>query len=184
MAHVQFALTLAVTLFVGMMAMLELGRRLADRVERIDPDGAHRGTGPVEGAVFALLGLLVAFSFSEAASRFDDRRHLIVEEANAIGTAYLRLDLLPTTVQPSLRDLFRRYLDTRLEAYRVIPDVDAMREALGRAEEIQRDIWSRSVAACRDADPEPCTILLLPALNAMSTSPPPELRRSRCTRPR
>ena len=61
----------------------------------IDPEGAHTGTGPVEGAVFALFGLLVAFSFSGAAERFDVRRQLIVEEANAIGTAYLRIDLTP-----------------------------------------------------------------------------------------
>ena len=51
------------------------------------------GAGIVEGAVFALLGLLLAFTFAGAASRFDDRRKLIVEESNAIGTAYLRLDL-------------------------------------------------------------------------------------------
>ncbi len=54
--------------------------------------------------MFALLGLLVAFTFSGAASRFEDRRHLISEEANAIGTAYLRLDLLPSDAQPPLRD--------------------------------------------------------------------------------
>ena len=167
MGPVRFAVTLAVGLFAGMMVMLELGRRLGDRVERIDPGGAHTGTGPVEGAVFALLGLLVAFSFSGAASRFDARRHLIVEEANAIGTAYLRLDLAPAGAQPALRDLFRRYLETRLEAYRVMPDMDAVRDALGRAEQLQRDIWAQSVAACRDAGPQPCTILLLPALNAM-----------------
>ena len=53
------------------------------------------GVGVIDGAVFALPGLLLAFTFSGAAARFDTRRHLIVEEANAIGTAYLRLDLLP-----------------------------------------------------------------------------------------
>ena len=56
--------------------------------------------GVIEGAVFALLGLLLAFTFSGAATRFEGRRHLIVEEANDIGTAYLRVDLLPADAQP------------------------------------------------------------------------------------
>jgi hypothetical protein len=167
MSHVRFAVLLAAALFIGMMIMLEIGRRLGDRVEQLDPGGAHAGTGPVEGAIFALLGLLVAFSFSGAAGRFDDRRHLIVDEANAIGTAYLRLDLTPAAAHTPLRELFRRYLDTRLEAYRLLPDLDAARGALARAEELQRAIWIASVAGCADAAPQPCGIMLLPALNAM-----------------
>jgi hypothetical protein len=57
------------------------------------------------------MGLLIAFTFSGAASRFDTRRQLVVEEANAIGTAYLRLDLLPASAQSALRESFRRYLE-------------------------------------------------------------------------
>lgn len=167
MGHARHAAVLAVGLFVGMLMMLELGRRLGDRVERVDPEGAHTGTGPVEGAVFALLGLLVAFSFSGAAQRFDARRSLIVEEANAIGTAYLRIDLVPEAAQAGLRTLFRRYLDTRLEVYRSMPDLDAAYAALRRADQMQGEIWSASLAACRDVAPQPCTILLVPALNAM-----------------
>jgi len=52
----------------------------------------------------ALLGLLLAFTFSGASSRFDARRHLIIEETNAIGTAYLRLGMLPAAAQPALRE--------------------------------------------------------------------------------
>lgn len=167
MTHVRYAFPLAVGLFVGMMLMLELGRRLGDRVERLDPGGAHTGTGPVEGAVFALLGLLVAFSFSGAAARFDDRRHLIVEETNAIGTAYLRVDLTAPAAQPAIRELFRTYVDARLGVYRALPDLDAARVALARADGLQREIWAAGLAGCRDAGPQPCAIMLLPALNAM-----------------
>ncbi len=167
MAYVHYGVLLAGGLCVGMLAMLELGRRMGDQLERLDPAGAHTGTGAVEGAVFALLGLLIAFSFSGAASQFDTRRNLIVEEANDIGTAYLRLDLAPPAAQPGLRALFRRYLDTRLEVYRALPDLGAALDALGRAERLQGDIWSHSITACRDAGPQPCAILLLPALNDM-----------------
>jgi hypothetical protein len=167
MNHVGYAAAFAVALFIGMMIMLELGGRLGSRYEALDPSGAHTGTGPVEGAVFALFGLLVAFSFSGAAGRFDARRHLIVEEANAIGTAYLRLDLTPPAAQPALRDLFRRYLDTRLQVYELLPDLDAAYDALERAARLQTEIWAQGTTACRDAAPQPCTISLLPALNAM-----------------
>ena len=68
----------------------------------------------MEAAVFALLGLLLGFSFAGGTSRLDARRQLIVQEANAIGTAYLRLNLLPSTEQPEMRRLFREYVDARL----------------------------------------------------------------------
>jgi len=108
--------------FVGMILLLEVGRRLGRRRQGRDEEGARAGLGAVEGAVFALLGLLIAFTFSGAAARFDTRRQMIVEEANAIGTAWLRLDLLPPAAQPELRDLVRRYLDARLAIYEKIPD--------------------------------------------------------------
>ena len=61
--------------------------------------------------MFALFGLLIAFTFSGALSRLDIRRGQVVDEANAIGTAYLRIDLLPAAAQPRLRESFREYAD-------------------------------------------------------------------------
>src|SRR3979409_2027456 len=88
-----------------LLILLECGRRLG-RSQEDSP-----GLNTVSGAVFALMGLMIAFTFSGAADRFEERRHLIVEEANAIGTAYLRVDLLPAQIQPVARDDFRAYLD-------------------------------------------------------------------------
>ena len=132
-----------------------------------DPEGARAGLGAVDGAVFCPLGLLVAFTFSGAASRFDARRQLVVEEANAIGTAYLRIDVLPHEAQPVLRDKFRRYVEARLDAYRELPDLAAAKEALARATVLQGEIWGEAVAASRVASSQPAAMLLLPALNAM-----------------
>ena len=97
--------------------------------------------------------------------RFDDRRHLIVEEANNIGTAYLRVDLLPAPAQPALRSLFRQYLDSRLEMYRKLPDVAAAKAELARSLKLQGGIWSTAVAACLDSGSQSAHMLLLPALN-------------------
>jgi len=90
------------------------------------PKRAEAGTVAIEGGVFGLLRLLVALTFSGAGSRFDSRRNLIVEETNAVGTACLRLDLLPADLQPALRENFRRSVDTRLEMYRKIPGISAV----------------------------------------------------------
>ena len=162
------SLLCTVGLFLGMLVLLEIGRRIGVRRRARDPDGATVGVGTVEGAVFGLLALLVAFTFSGAAARFDTRRQLIVEETNDIGTAYLRLDLLPTAAQPPLRAHFRQYVAARLDVYRQLPDLAAAREALGRAATLQTEIWTRAVAGSREPDAHPDTaLLLLPALNAM-----------------
>jgi len=164
---VQFtlkALLLAAVLLVAMLACLEAGRWLGLRRARLDPEGARAGAGVVEGAIFALLGLLIAFTFSGAASRFDERRKLIIEEVNAIGTAYLRIDLLPAAAQPEMREAFRRYVDARLAAYRALPDMVKVKAELARGTALQQEIWTKAVAASAGS---PATVLVLPALNQM-----------------
>src|SRR5262249_48935108 len=144
----------------------EVGRRLGARRVGSDPEGLHAGT--IEGSVLALLGLLLAFTISGAGSRLDARRQLIVEETNAIGTAYLRLDMLPGSAQPALREIFRRYLDARIEIYHKLPDIAAAKEEVSIANTLQQEIWQKAVAAVRAADvPPQAAILLLPALNDM-----------------
>ncbi|MCB1942830.1 MAG: DUF4239 domain-containing protein [Candidatus Accumulibacter sp.] len=168
MSYTAFASLITLGLFVGMVALLEIGRRLGVRRIANDPEGAQAGTGAVDGAVFALLGLLIAFTFSGAATRFDERRALIVQEANDIGTAYLRLDLLPADAQPALRDLFRRYVASRLDVYRKLPDIEAARAELLRSNELQGEIWRQAVAAAgMNGAPPAANMLLLPALNQM-----------------
>lgn len=165
--HQNAWLLFLLVLFISMIAFMELGRRWGLSRLAVDPKGARAGTATVEGAIFALFGLLLAFSFSGAATRFDQRRHLIVEEANDLGTAYLRLDLLSPAAQPEIRAAFRTYLEKRLEAYGKLPDVAVALELLGDSEKIQAKIWSLAVNGCRSEAAAPsCSILLLPALNS------------------
>jgi hypothetical protein len=161
------ALFIFVTIFASTLIVLEVGRRIGVRRRALDPEGAAAGLGAIEGAVFGLMGLLLAFTFSGAASRFDARRQLIVEETNAIGTAYLRLDLLPPSYQPKLRDDFRAYLDARLSVYRKLPDLEAAKTELSKATALQGQIWSQAVAACKEVNSPPVTSLLLSSLNEM-----------------
>lgn len=158
----------AAGLFFGMLVLFEVGRRIGIARLARDPDGLAQGAGPVEAAVFGLLGLLLAFTFSGAGSRFEARRHLVAEEANAVGTAYLRVDLLPSDAQPEMRQLFRRYLDTRLQTYRDSRDAAATEARLSETVALQGQIWAAAVSACRRPEaPGYAAMLILPALNQM-----------------
>src|SRR5262245_32970090 len=130
----------SLALLLGMWLCYELGRWEGRRELRRDPDRFKTGTGVIEAAVFGLLGLLLAFAFAGAAGRLDTRRQQIAQEANAVGTAWLRLDLLPQSHQPSLRDLFRRYVDARINVFQKLPDLPATSAALDRANKLQAEI--------------------------------------------
>jgi hypothetical protein len=161
------AMLLTTALFVAMLITFDVGRRIGVARLKRDPEGLTKGAGAAEGAVFALLGLLLAFTFSGAASRFEARRFYIDTEANAIGTAYLRLDLLPEESQPALRELFRRYTDNRATVYRE-GDLDAMKAKLAEGAAMQLEIWKLALAACRlPGASSQATMLMIPALNEM-----------------
>lgn len=162
------AALLTACLFVGMLILSEVGRRIGIARLARDPEGLTKGAGAAEAAVFGLLGLLIAFTFSGAASRFEDRRHLIAAEANAIGTAYLRIDLLPGDAQPEMRELFRRYLDTRSATYLDAKDRTATKARLAAGAALQGDIWTKALTACQRTDASvQAGMLLLPALNEL-----------------
>jgi hypothetical protein len=163
-----WAIVFAVGLFVGILAFQHLGRNVALRRIAIDPEGARQGTGVIEGAIFGLLSLLVAFTFSGAVGRFDDRRHLVTEEAIRISTAWDRIDVLPASAQPGLRDLFRRYLDSRLETYRRATDSEAVADEYARSVQLQHEIWTHGVAAGQASTTTAAAMLFLPAVNDMN----------------
>ena len=157
----------SVVMFFGILLFLWIGRRLGQRA--IPLEGAAPATvGSLETAVFALLGLIIAFTLAGALTRFDLRRAQAVEEANAIGTAYLRLDLLPAAAQPKLRETFRRYVDSRIATYHALPDIAAARAEVVRSQAIQSEIWAQAVAAAAmPATRVNVDVVVLPALNQM-----------------
>jgi hypothetical protein len=162
----RLAIGVSIFLFVGMMACLETGYRIGLYASRKN-QASHEGTGTIGAAVFALLGLLLGFTFANGISHLDQRRELIVREANTIGTAYLRLDLLPVSRQTEMRQLFREYLNTRLEVYQQLPDVEAVELHLAQASQLQQQIWSKAIIASAADPTQNVARLLLPALNDM-----------------
>src|SRR3954464_10038027 len=160
--------SLAALVLAGIVAALALGRWIGEATIRRHQRKLSPGIGSLEAAGFALLGLLIAFTFSGALSRFDSRRVTAVAEANAVGTAYLRLDLLPRPAQPRLRDALRDYTDARIATYSKLPDIAAAKAELARSRELQSQIWSLAVAALRLPGVRPSTEqLVVSALNEM-----------------
>jgi len=153
----NFAPPIAFYLFPAMLLLLELGRRLRLRERHLS------GSTPIEGAVFGLFGLLLAFTFSGAVTRYDTHRLLLTQEVNNISTAYLYLDLLPTPTQPALRQLFRDYTSSRLHLFQAVG-----KEVSSDSTRLQGEIWRQAVIATGASGAHPdATKLLLPSLNAM-----------------
>jgi hypothetical protein len=156
---------MSLLVFVGTVAFQLWGRHYA--AKRPDqPSGlVGAGSSAIEASVFALLGLLVAFSFSGSEVRLQNRRELTVREANALGTAYLRLELLPEPARASIKEQMRRYTDTRIAFYKRIGDFSAARAAIARAERLQQSIWDAAVEASARAPDARVALVVLPALN-------------------
>jgi hypothetical protein len=115
--HVK-ELAIALGLLVGLLVAVEAGYRIGRRRAAAGGGDVPSGgqVGAIQGALLGLLGLLLGFSFAGAASRFIDRQDLIVTEANAIGTAYLRADVIPEPNASELRRALAEYVAHRLEA--------------------------------------------------------------------
>jgi hypothetical protein len=161
----MMAVLVAVGLFLGMLAFLELGRQFG--VHQVAEQGptARAGVGVVDGVVFSLTALLLGFAFSGAASRFDHRRHLIADEVKAAETAWKRIDTLGPQQQLVIRDDFRRYVDALIAWYAEAPGAAQALRAPPVVSLAQNAIWSRSVAACATEQGDKARMLLLPALN-------------------
>ena len=158
----------AVIVFVGILLFLAIGRWIGRWL--IQRGGASHApsVGSLEAAVFGLLGLMIAFTFSGALNRFDNRRVQAVDEANAIGTVWYRIDLLPASEQPKQREMLRSYVDARIATYKKLPDVAAARQEVVRTQKLQNEIWAHAVAATRMPDARPgIDLVVVPGMNQM-----------------
>lgn len=155
-------------LFLGMAFMPYVGHRIA-RWQSLRGMGTsdRNSIVTVTGALFALLGLLIAFTFSGAFSRFDDRRQNIVREANSIGQAYALIDILSGPAQARLRPKFSEYAAVRSELFDLVADLPLARRELARSIALQNEIWRLVVEATSEEDCQSARLLLLPALNEM-----------------
>lgn len=126
---------------------IEVGYRLGSFRRRSTEQEKDAPVGAIVAATLGLLAFMLAFTFGLAATRFDARRMVLLDEANALGTAYLRAGLLPEPNRQRIRGLFREYVTVRLAAV----ESEALEESLARSTQLQRELWSNaSEAAARD----------------------------------
>jgi len=137
---------------------IEIGFRLGRRTDT----GKRIDTGPIQGASLGLLGLLLAFSFAGSAGRFVERQTLVFEEANAIGTAYLRADLIPEPYATEFRDTLRVYTEHRSQAGTLIRD-GVLDEFIDEVPRYPERLWAIARDGTR-ADPTG----LVPVINAVN----------------
>lgn len=154
---------LALGFFLALFCAIAVGKRLGARQQ--EKGGA--GVAAIEASVFALLGLLVAFTFSGAAQRMAERRNLVIQEVNAIGTAWLRIDLLNAADQSAVRGPFRDYVDQRILYERHVADVTGRAGIAAKASAMQQDIWRASIAATKNGVPPPLAASYVAAVNDM-----------------
>lgn len=168
MNNMHYVLLGCIFLFILMIIFYSLGYLLCKKNRK--NDDIAEGSKAVQAAIFAILGLFIAFSFSKAYSRLDDRRLHIVQEVNAIGTAYQRLDLLPLAAQPQLRQTFKEYVAIRAKLYYLLKDPEAAAADLSRTATLQKKIWDEAIIASLGSNYLSTRLLLIPALNEMNDS--------------
>lgn len=156
------SVALAFFLFLAMLAVYWVGARLSSRRSK-DADGF----GAVEGSLLGLLALLLAFTFSMAASRYDVRRQVLVEEANAIGTAILRADLYSESARTLFRADFKDYVDARIAFYEAGLDEEKVAATNQLSASISAKIWERAATLAHNRDNLIPSNQMIPALNEM-----------------
>jgi hypothetical protein len=153
----------AVLIAALLLGACELGYRVARR----HSDAERADQGHVLSAMLALLGLLVGFTFSITVSRHELRRGLVVDEANAIGTEYLRTQMLPEPYRTRLAAMLRSYTDARLALAGAGEDSVGIARANQLADSLQRQMWATTVEVEPFVQPPALSSLIAGGMNAV-----------------
>lgn len=152
-------------LLVVLLVATEVGVRTGHSVRRRLGDHAVSQITTIEGGALGLLALLLAFTFSMAVGRYESRRELVTKEANAIGTAALRTQLLSDPARGEVAGLLRQYTASRLELAASAGDVNRRQAAMVATERLQREIWALAASALRGEPQNLGLSLLLASMN-------------------
>ncbi len=149
-----------------LLGLTEIGYRIGLKLYAAKDEARRSQISGVQGAVLGLLGLLLGFTFSMALSRYETRRDLVLKEANAIGTTWLRAGLLPDAQRAPVKELLRRFVDVRVNTQALSEDSVQLAEGLRQSAEIEKELWQHTEAAAREA-PTPITSTFIITLNEM-----------------
>ena len=151
--------------FALMLTATEVGFRLGRKFEARTPENIKSQISTVEAAILGILALLLGFTISMAVSRFEIRKQLVLEEADAIGTSSLRAQLLPAPAGPEIESLLRQYVNIRVQYGTAGNDLARLEDLNRQTARLQTEFWTRT-AAYAQQDPNPVRVgLLLQSLN-------------------
>ena len=134
--------------FVGVLVSIEAGYRLGHVSHRRSEEEKESPVGAIAGSILGLLAFMLAFTFGLVSERYDARKGLVREEANAIRTVHDRADFLPEGDRAAAKDLVRRYIDERIAAVQS-GDIARIQAALVEAQAIQARLWAMAVENAR-----------------------------------
>lgn len=155
---------LFVVVTVALLLAHEAGHRLRTFAKDRDDAEWEKQVHQTRNQIAVLLSLLIGFALSMSLSRFDQRKDLVIEEANAIGTAYLRAGMQAEPVRSTAPGLFRDYVDARLAIFGTMSDIDDNSPAVKRARQIQDMLWRQATTLAQQT-PTPIVGLYTSALN-------------------
>lgn len=158
-------LTIVASLFAAGFVGIRLHRRFERPAALQDTRSANSEESYAITAVLGLLALLMGFTFSLAIDRYDVRRKLVIDEANAIGTAYLRAQLLAAPHRERISSLLARYVDNRIELANAAPGTATA--ALARNDSLLVELWAAQVAAIDSMQHTPLATSSVEAMNAV-----------------
>ena len=164
MGIIDHPLGLFVLLFVVLLAVVEIGFRLGLRTAASGDEKLHDQIVGARDGIIVLLSLLLGFMLPMSLARFDQRRHLAIEEAKAIGTTSLRAQMLPEPARSRTHELMREYVEARLMFFRAGLHAETLQAANSRSKQLQDELWQQSVAAAQ-LSPTPITALFAQSLN-------------------
>ena len=140
---------------------------LAGRYLRMQAETLREPVGIVQGAFFALVGLILAFGLSLAIGRYDTRRAAVVDDADTIGTTYLRAQTLAEPERTRSLDLLRRYTDASLKLSHAIPTTPKFHRTIAEEDRLQRQLWRLAGNALEGAPRDSAPRLYVETLNEM-----------------
>lgn len=151
------SVAIALALFVAIIIVNEMGFRVGRFHQDYDDAEVKALTGSVQASVLGLLALLLGFTFSMSMQRFDNRSMALIDEANAIGTAMLRVELLPDTYKAEAAEQLKSYVDLRIAIGQLDLTKQTQRKRYNdEITEVQKKLWSLAILATNE-DPRPVT---------------------------
>lgn len=152
------SVAIVVILFIAIIVLNEVGFRIGRFVQAHTDSEAKSLTGSIQASILGLLALLLGFTFSMSMQRFDNRSMALIDEANAVGTAVLRVQLLPEEFREQAGTLFQEYIGLRVEIGQLdLTRVEERDAYNGRIGDLQNRLWALAIAAT-EVDPRPVTL--------------------------